>query len=142
MNTITWRAVYTDGAYLDSKDAEKGYESIDRDRLASFCLIRDDKVIFHLLLQKGQRLIWRKRIFLTPGHADRVWHLVGWQKTVNGENIQCIGYVSEEDGSVIMAGEWQGEHVLMEAVELVPCEMTDEEREEYEAKQEDSTINN
>lgn len=122
MNTISWKAVYHDGTYLDSKDADKGYESIDRDRLASFCLVRDGKVIFHLVLQEGQRLIWRKRIITTHGGGEQVWHLVGWQKTVNGENIQCIGYVSEADGSVIMAGEWQGEHILLGGVELLDLE--------------------
>ena len=122
MNTINWRAVYTDGTYLDSKDAEEGYKSIDRTRLASFCLMKDGKVFFHLILQKGQRLIWRKRGILTPGQPERVWHLVGWQKTVGGENIQCISYISEDDGSVIMAGEWQGEHILMGGVQLLDFE--------------------
>lgn len=122
MNTIIWRAVYTDGTYLDSTDAEKGYESIDRSRLASFCLMKEGKVFFHLVLQEGQRLIWRKRAIITPAQDERVWHLVGWQKTVGGENIQCIAYISDEDGSVVMAGEWQGEHVLLGGVELLDFE--------------------
>jgi hypothetical protein len=118
--SLSPRAVYTDGTYLDLKGAS--YEAIDRTRLASFCLLKDDKVVFQLILQEGQRLIWRKRTILTPGAGERVWHLVGWQKTIKGENIQCIGYVSENDGYVLMAGEWQGEDILMGNVELLDFE--------------------
>jgi hypothetical protein len=115
------RAVYTDGTYLDLKKGVS-YESIDRSKLASFCLLKEDTVIFQMVLQEGQRLIWRKRIILTPGQGEKVWHLVGWQKTIKGENIQCIGYVNEEDGYVLMAGEWQGDHALMGNVELLDFE--------------------
>jgi hypothetical protein len=121
MNTITWRAVYTDGSYLDAKDAAKGYADIDRTRLASFCLLKEEKVIFHLVLKPDQRLIWRKRTLLTPGAPERVFHLVGYQKTIKGENFQCIAYV-DEDGTVIMAGEWEGDHILMGNVELLDFE--------------------
>jgi hypothetical protein len=114
------RAVYTDGSYLNLKEAK--YEDIDRSRLASFCLLKENEVVFHLLLKEGQRLIWRKRVFMTPGTPDQVWHLVGWQKTIQGENIQCIAYISENDGSVIMAGEWEGEHVLLGSVQLLDFE--------------------
>jgi hypothetical protein len=117
-----WRAVYTDGKYLDAKDAEKGYADIDRTRLASFCLLKEDTVVFQLSLQPGQRLIWRKRTVITPGAGEQVWHLVGWQKTIQGENIQCISYIKEEDGYVLMAGEWQGDHILMGNVELLDFE--------------------
>jgi hypothetical protein len=115
------RAVYTDGTYLDLKKGVS-YESIDRSRLASFCLLNEDKVVFQMAIQPEQRLIWRKRTILTPGQEERVWHLVGWQKTIKGENIQCIGYISEEDGYVLMAGEWQGDHILMGNVELLDFE--------------------
>ena len=202
---LTPRAVYNDGTYLDLKEGAS-YESIDRSRLASFCLVKclpdmeyydnldkewrqkyedvlselgpeynqiisdasltrskaeelvadvnsktwqafternyyllkrdvarqqydeltklgkKEIVIFHFILQKGQRLIWRKRTIATPGKGENVWHLVGWQKTIKGENIQCIGYISEEDGYVLMAGEWQGEHILTGNVELLDFE--------------------
>jgi hypothetical protein len=115
------RAVYSDGTYLDLKKGVS-YESIDRSKLTSFCLLKDDTVIFQMVLQEGQRLIWRKRTILTQGQGEKVWHLIGWQKTIKGENIQCIGYVNEEDGYVLMAGEWQGEHALMGNVELLDFE--------------------
>jgi hypothetical protein len=118
--SLSPRAVYNDGTYLDLKGAS--YEAIDRTRLASFCLLKEDVVVFQLILQEGQRLIWRNRTILTPGQGEKVWHLVGWQKTIKGENIQCIGYVSEDDGYVLMAGEWQGENVLMGNVELLDFE--------------------
>jgi hypothetical protein len=118
MSNLKWRAVYQDGTYLDAGT----YTDIDRARLASFCLVRDGVVVFQLVLQEGQRLIWRKRTIVTPGAGEQVWHLVGWQKTVGGENIQCISYIKEEDGYVLMAGEWEGEHVLIGGVELLDFE--------------------
>jgi hypothetical protein len=118
--SLSPRAVYTDGSYLDLKGAR--YEDIDRSRLASFCLLKEGTVVFHMLLQPGHRLIWRKRVILTPGGTEQVWHLVGWQKTVGGQNIQCIAFVSEADGMVVMAPEWQGEHVLLGHVELLDFE--------------------
>jgi hypothetical protein len=81
-----------------------------------------EREVFRLDLQEGQRLIWRKRVISGQYKDDQVWHLIGWQKTIKGENIQCIGYVNEEDGYVLMAGEWQGEHVLMGNVELLDFE--------------------
>ena len=118
---LTPRAVYTDGTY---KELTKGarYEDIDRSRLASFCLMKDGKAIFHLVLQQGQRLIWRKRVIVTPGGREQVWHLVGWQKTIGDENIQCIAYVKDDDGYVLIAGQWEGEHILMGGVELMDFE--------------------
>jgi len=81
-----------------------------------------EREVFRLDLQEGQRLIWRKRIISGQYKDDQVWHLVGWQKTIKGENIQCIGYVNEDTSQVRMAGEWQGEHVLMGNVELLDFE--------------------
>ena len=118
---MTPRAVYNDGTHLDLTKGVR-YEDIDRSRLASFCLVRDCETVFNMILQEGQRLIWRKRTVITPGVGEQVWHLVGWQKTIQGENIQCISYIKEEDGYVLMAGEWQGDHVLMGNVELLDFE--------------------
>jgi len=186
---LTPRAVYNDGTYLDLKEGAS-YESIDRSRLASFCLLetvpdlekldasitnvdtlreevtqemraeivkapektvqieqvfqkvfnalevlryhridrkaralelwadmlrkrQTEREVFRMDLQEGQRLIWRKRVISGQYKDDQVWHLVGWQKTIKGENIQCIGYINEDTGQVRMAGEWQGDHVLM-----------------------------
>jgi len=119
--SLTPRAVYSDGTHLDLTEGVR-YEDIDRSRLASFCLVRDSERIFNMILQEGQRLIWRKRVILTQGGKQHTWHLVGWQKTVQGENIQCIGYVEEETGTVVMAGEWKGEHVLLGDVQLLDFE--------------------
>ena len=114
------RAVYSDGSYLNLKGAS--YTDIDRSRLASFCLLAGDRVVFHLVLQEGQRLIWRKRSIMTAGGEEQSWHLVGWQKTLGKENLQCIAYVSERDHSVIMAGEWEGDHILLGKVEPLDFE--------------------
>jgi hypothetical protein len=81
-----------------------------------------EREVFRLDLQEGQRLIWRKRVISGQYKDDQVWHLIGWQKTIKGENIQCIGYINEDTSQVRMAGEWQGEHVLMGNVELLDFE--------------------
>lgn len=196
--SLSPRAVYTDGSYLNLKEAR--YEDIDRSRLASFCLVQylpdlhdleqkeqgvdeeikqaqadrveklaglsdkeqkpirkqadeeinrlvrrkqllhaqkirqteihldmlrkgqTERTVFKFMLKEGQRLIWRKRFVNTVGGGEQAWHLVGWQRTIAGENIQCIAYVSEVDGSVIMAGQWEGEHILLGNVELLDYE--------------------
>jgi hypothetical protein len=83
---------------------------------------KTERIVFTLQLQEGQRLIWRKRVISGQFQDDQVWHLVGWQKTVGGENIQCISYFREDDGVVIMAGQWEGEHVLLGDVQLLDFE--------------------
>ena len=114
-------AIYNDGTSLELKNAS--YQEIDRSKLVCFSLCSEEgKNVFQLILKKDQRLIWRKRVITTVGGQEHVWHLVGWQKTMGGENIQCIAYISEDDGAVIMAGEWEGEHILLGKVELLDFE--------------------
>lgn len=108
---IHWRAIYNDGTYLDALEAEGGYQSIDRLRLVSFQLLKHGQPYVTVHLGPEQKLIWRKREFLSMTGQHDVVHLVGWQQNINGRNIQSILYVFE-DGRIEMAGAWKDGHAL------------------------------
>lgn len=113
---ITWQAVYVDGKTLSQKNedgTENKYTDIDRSRLTFFNLYEGTKLIFRLSLEDGRRLIYRRRVSanLYTGNIKQVVYLVGWQKTINGQNIQDIAYIFE-DGHIELAGRWKGERTF------------------------------
>lgn len=134
---IHWIAHYDDGTTLDQR--EKGsngkgptYPDIDRDRLTAFGLYTGDRVLVLVdfrddsdgNLQIGpKRLIWRRRGQIRSGdeHANYV-HLVGWQRTINDRNVQAICYVREDDGVVVLGGQWLDNAPMMHAIKLMECE--------------------
>jgi hypothetical protein len=113
-----WRATYDNGETI-----EKGkYEDIDRERLRFFELLDEDgNVRVKVKLEKGQRLIWRKRVELTPGEGEKVVHLVGKQETVEEKNVQglCLLY---EDGTMEFFEKFNKEHPWLRPVVLLPEE--------------------
>lgn len=125
MNTIQWRANYNDGTSTDQYegDVKRKYEDIDRTRLTSFSLFKDNysaKILtFHL--EKDQKLIFRKRVIQTVGETPIDVYLVGWQQNVNGQNIQSIAYVFP-NGQIEIMGAWKGDHILFGKVELLDQE--------------------
>ena len=120
-----WEARYNDGSTLPQYHAdgsENRYADIERERLESFALLREDgTVLFRLHLDPGQRLIFRRRVERQVGGTDRVVYLVGWQQTVNGSNVQSMGYVTG-DGEIHLAGRWRDDHPWFYSVQPVPCE--------------------
>ena len=122
---IVWRAIYRGGS-LDqyNKDgSENSYRDIDRSRLMAFQLLRDESVIITLHLDAGSRLICRRRRFLTEGiSAPRTCYMVGWQRTDNGVNSQCMAFVTE-DGQIHLIGRARENHPVFYGVELLPEEM-------------------
>lgn len=114
---IRWRARYTDGTYLDQVDGESVYPKIDRKILAAFDILDLDReeitdksqIIFRMFLEKGQRLIYRKRVLIDVGTSEtkNIVYMVGYQEKIRGVNKQVINYVFE-DGHVEQAGQWQG----------------------------------
>lgn len=122
---IQWVAHYSDGARLTQYDGavERQYGDIDRARLVAFSLERDGAPVLTVHLTPGQRLIYRRRVFLRPG-ADGpvVFHLVGWQRTVLGVNVQSIQVYSEATGEIHSIGAWREDHPVFRSVELVPEE--------------------
>ena len=107
---ITWKAVYSDGKSLNQYNEDKSvnkYTDIDRSKLTSFELYNKTKLIFKLILEENQRLIFRRRVSMDfQGNTTMVVYLVGWQKTIGKENIQSISYIFEE-GLIIMGGQWK-----------------------------------
>ena len=95
-----------------------GYEDIDRERLSAFALERggEDIIVLHLD-DKDKRLIWRKRVFKTIAGTKNIVHLLGWQKTVNGENVQSIAYIFE-DGKIHFAGKFRKNHPILDEIKL------------------------
>jgi len=79
---------------------------------------------YHLELKKDQRIIFNRRMQMTSGRkmaiiptkageiripfpvpAGQRIIIIGWQRDVNGENIQAINYIFP-DGKIEMAGAW------------------------------------
>jgi len=121
---MQWEARYNDASLhqFNGDGSENKYADIDRNRLLSFVLYGDDgKPVFELFLDPGQRLIYRRRVRKSPGLADIIIYLVGWQMTVGGENVQSIAYVSE-DGQVALAGRWRDDHPWFYSIQAVPSE--------------------
>ncbi len=114
---MLWRAVYSDGTVLDQYNGEgkpNGYENIEREKLSQFQLLKEGKVFFSLILEPGQRLIFRRRVFQNLKETHHIF-LIGWQK----DGQQAISYLFE-DGSVIMAGKWKDK--MFKAPNLLECE--------------------
>lgn len=121
---IQWRAIYSDGEILpqyNEDGSENKYADIDRTRLSSFELSLEGRVLFCLHLDPGQHLIYRRRVELPVGGSPLVVYLVGWQMTVNGQNVQSIAYVSQ-DGEVHLAGAWRNDHPWFYQIQPVPEE--------------------
>lgn len=73
---ISWQAQLVNGVQTQ-KDTP--YEQIDRDNLKAFNLIKGDEVVFSVPFKDGQgkRLIWRRRVEMTPGGEQTIVHIVG-----------------------------------------------------------------
>jgi hypothetical protein len=123
----TWRATYKDGTVFDkSKDDALSVDRLDRKQLKQFELVNQTgKSLMTLHLDPGQRLIYRMRGDLDRGTGkDLVCHLLGWQQTVGGQNVQSILYVFE-DGRIEMAGRFREDHPWFYAPKLRRVEVED-----------------
>jgi hypothetical protein len=80
-----------------------------------------EKVIFEMTIEQGQRLIWRKRQFLKPYGVTIDVQVIGWQRTVNGTNVQSITLI-REDGTVVLTGKWVENSALLEEPVLLDFE--------------------
>lgn len=109
---IFWKAIYNDGTYLVSSEepGSNHYGKIDRSKLIAFDILdkETEKLIFRLVLEPEQRLIYRKRNYqdvISGGEKLMEIIMVGWQQTINGKNIQSISHIFD-DGHVEQAGNW------------------------------------
>jgi|SRR6266849_1935481 len=106
-----WKAIYNDNTFYESSDTPgaKDYDKIDRSKLSAFEIFDSDtkKLIYRLVLEPGQRLIYRKRGWQDFYTSEKLLeiYMVGWQQTVNGRNIQSISHIFP-DGHVEQSGKW------------------------------------
>ena len=125
--TYTWRATYKDGTVFDaSVDQSLSVDRLDRKQLDKFELVSQAGAsLMTLHLDPGQRLIYRMRTTMQQsGRKSSVCHLLGWQQTVGGQNVQSILYVFE-DGRIEMAGKFKEDHPWFYAPELRRVEIED-----------------
>jgi len=89
---------------------------------------------YRLSLSKGQRLIFARRTKVQQGQRVAIFGkdtqvafpakpagkiiLIGWQKTIGGENTQAINYIFP-DGTIELAGEWGTDADHLKASEIV-----------------------
>jgi hypothetical protein len=76
-------------------------------------------VVLTQLLEPGQRFIYRRRVAVNSSGAQIVCHLVGWQRTLHGTNIQHISYVFE-NGEITNGSKFQGKGGWMAEIQEVP----------------------
>jgi hypothetical protein len=103
---ISWKAIYKDDTSLpqyNGDGTENHYQDIDRWKLVRFELHKNNIPFYALYLHRGQRLIYRMRVFKPLNKPDVIVYMVGWQETIetkNGSrNITVINYI-HPDGSV------------------------------------------
>jgi hypothetical protein len=108
MNT-TWLAHYSDESLpqYNEDGSENKYADIDRSRLTAFSLVRDGNILARIHISPDKRLIYRRRIELRPGGEKTILHLAGWQKTVNGENVQSIVCAFEHLNTIEVIDGWR-----------------------------------
>lgn len=85
---------YHDGTFDDMDNID--FKNIKRDKLKSFALFRDDNTpIFELFYEPNQRPIYRRRGFNIGGGGNQYVYIIGWQRTIGGENIQSLNFISD-----------------------------------------------
>jgi len=106
---LTWKAVYKNGESLNQYNEDgraNKYTDIDRAILKFFEIYKENKLIFKVHLEEGQKLIFRRRVAQQVFSGSKISvYLVGWQKNIKGENVQSIAYIFE-DGRIELAGAW------------------------------------
>lgn len=125
---IAWQAVYSDATFLNQYNengSENKYTDIDRVKLTEFRLFNSDTgdLRFSVMLEDGQRLVYRKRVFMKSDDQQILVYLVGWQMTVNGTNVQSIAYIPENGSSVVMGGKFKEGHALYGPIVYWDCEL-------------------
>lgn len=104
---------------------ENAYSDIDRENLSEFHVVdldREGETVYALALDPGDRLIYRKR-HQTRGDGELIGtiFMVGWQRTIAGENVQSIGWIFP-NGSIIQTGKFQEDHRIFYGVEMMDFE--------------------
>lgn len=124
-----WIARYNDGTFLpqiNSSGTRNSYQDINRDKLIAFEMWKDATRVLLIRFAPGQRLIWRRRVEMSPTGVAEVCHLIGKQETVNGKNYQGIMGLFESDGRIEVADRFEEGHPW-----FFPVKVHTEEGEEW-----------
>lgn len=146
--TFFYKSIYNDKtSFIFSEDdaGDGSYHKIDRTKLIIEEVYQDSKLLHRLHLEKGQRLILRKRVtvpnFLT--YNDKLQDLdlneeikqnggeipkkmlipvvlIGYQETINGENHQAITAIFP-DGHTEQYSKWKD--APMNEIPLIQSEL-------------------
>lgn len=120
-----WIARYEDGTSLDQIDPSgklNAYQDINRSKLVAFEMWAGSTRLFFLRFKKGQRLIWRRRVEMSPAGIVEVCHVIGKQETIAGKNFQGIVGLFESDGRIEIAGRLEEGHPWFFPVKVHPEE--------------------
>lgn len=127
MHDFKWRAVYEDDTTLEQfndDSTENKFLDIDRSRLVQFVLHENGvpKVVLHL--DKDKRLIYRRRTAVSgmTNQAYEIIHIVGYQETVSGSNVQALHFVFSSDGRVETVDKFREGTQWFYPVNLLPVE--------------------
>lgn len=94
-------ANYIDGTFDNMN--QTAFENIKKDKLKSFCVVDNEKIIFELFFELGQMPIYRRRTVFFDGTEMKII-IIGWRRLVSGELIQSINFIV--DKSVIQRGKF------------------------------------
>ncbi len=120
-----WVAKYEDGSSLSQIEPDgtlNAYKNIDRNKLAAFEMWEGGNRLFFLRFKKGQRLIWRRRVEMSPSGIVEVCHIVGKQETIDGKNYQGIIGLFESDGRIELTGKLEEGHPWFFPILVHPSE--------------------
>ena len=127
---IFWQAIHPTHT-LDSRNGAK-YHDINRNDCLTFDVYVDQPGLEspHLLLRidlrpddlPPKRLIWRRRVQTKMTGESLEFYLAGWQRTIEGRNVQAICYVFNE-GTVVLGGEFDDADPFMYGgLAILDCE--------------------
>ncbi len=128
---------------IDDKRVEHAFKEIDIKRVVSMELVNEQKIpIFKVALGNNKRIIFARRKMKTTGrrivereskdpktgetkkvkipvpvNTLQIIIVIGWQKTVKGENVQAINYIYP-DGRIELGSDW-GKDAIHKEVSLV-----------------------
>lgn len=132
---LTWVAYYEDGKSDPMVEPitrnEIGIAHLDRSRLLSLVFYGNGGLPwFEQYFDRGQRLIYRRRVYMSPGGlapgTPDVINMLGWQLTAEtpdgrDSNVQHITYAIADE-SITMGGTFQENHPWFHGVEYHPTD--------------------
>lgn len=118
--SMRWEVIYKDGSTV--AEGQVPYGELNRENLAYCCIYLDDvpRLIVHL--DDDKRLIVRRRVAKGLDGREMVAYICGWQKTVDGRNIQSISIIYET-GIIEVADRFKEHHPWLYAVNFMPEEV-------------------